>query len=190
MKRFLLGLALAGALAWSGAAGAALVGYTLFTNYVSATYSLPSGVPGGGTQPGFNPINVPNGQTAWVYVTDQPQLCFMIMKTADVANAASGDKVCYTISYSNCGNYTVQSVTLTDVVPCNTIKSTLPALYWGQNSVPSATWATSLAGPWNTSSPNGLSPCAPPTPALYLRWIFSGVTMHKTGYIKYCVTVQ
>lgn len=163
---------------------AAMTAGSLFTNFVSATFSLRTGAPGPDTIPGLDPVNIPNGATAWVFTTDNPGLCMQIFKTAGASTALPGDQVWFTVSYSNCGFASAVSVTLTDIFPCRAIKSGQPTSVWGQTGVPSQTWATSLGGPWNTTAPAGL------TCPLYLRWILPTVSPHKTGYVKYAITIQ
>ena len=168
----------------------------LLTNFASATYSL-SGLDGGTgeggpVEGGINAINVPNSQTAWVLVTETPQLCLQLWKQATdiqgapLASATPGSLVCFTISFSNCGAYTGWSVTITDVLPQNTQKCLcfVPSAVWvSGGTTPSYRWATSLSGPWSVFGDAGRkSP-------LYMRWLLSKVGLHKTGYIRYCVTI-
>ncbi len=160
----------------------------VITNFASATFSLVSGVAGENVVAGKNSLNVPNSQSAWVLVTDQAQLCMQLWKVADDGNwvyqptASPGEKVCFTISYRNCGNVTGRGVTLTDMMPANTMRSYLPVRYT-PGLVPSSTWATSLSGPWLTTSPAGESG------PLYLRWLIATLGLNQSGYINYCVTV-
>jgi hypothetical protein len=94
--------------------------------------------------------------------------------------------LCFEIGFSNCGSVTGFSVYITDVLPANVVKAgSLPGSLWvngGYNSIVTP-WATSLGGTWYTFSNTGLE--AP----LYMRWILGKVGLHKTGYVRYCVTV-
>lgn len=180
------------------AAQPAMAGVTsgmLLTNCATATYALPSGAGVFETDPGVNSINIPNSCTAWVLVTDQPQLCMRIWKTgitfgswAPTTGAYPGTIVCFQIGFSNCGNFSGMSVHLTDMMPSNAVRSTLPPGPVWVSGTPSpvkgsATWATALGGPWNP-----FVPFAQQSPH-YMRWILEPVGMHKTGYIRYCVTI-
>ena len=184
---------LAGLLAGTEARAGILSGM-LLTNFASATFALPSGAAGGEVIQGVDCINVPNSGTAWVLVTDQPQLCLQLWKAVTdirgaplAANPVPGvDLVCFTISFSNCGAYSGFSVLLTDVMPANTVKSGVFILggAWVDGN-PSITprWATSLGGPWYGTSNTGQ------VGVLYLRWLLGSIGMHRSGYIRYCVTV-
>lgn len=182
-----LGLLMAGR-CWGLSSG------TLLTNFVSASFALPGGTWVEDTETGRNSINVPNGATAWVLVTDTPQMCFRIWKYATdwsgnplvPAQQYTGAAICFTIGFSNCGNYSAWAVAITDVMPGNMMRATLGMTFYaigGGTAMTGNFWATSLAGPWNTSSPGGqVGP-------LYMRWIINRVGMHKTGAIKYCGTI-
>src|SRR5262245_37559243 len=58
----------------------------LLTNFASATFSLPSGGGVTDTDAGTNIINIPNSQSAWILVTDSPQLCLKVWKSATDAS--------------------------------------------------------------------------------------------------------
>lgn len=173
---------------------AALASGMLLTNFASATYALPSGAGVGDTDPGTNSINVPNSATAWVIVTDQPQLCLKFWKVpvaygsfAPTTGQYPGNIICFTIGFSNCGNFSGMSVHITDMMPSNVVRSALPPGAAWTTGVPSPVcytgWATALSGPWYSVAAAGqLNPH-------YLRWILCMVGMHKTGYIRYCVTI-
>ncbi len=167
----------------------------LLTNCATATYALPSGAGVNETDPGWNGFAVPNSCTAWVLVTDQPQLCLRLWKVgvefgtwAPTTSQYPGNQVCFQIGFSNCGNFSAVSVHINDMMPSNVVRSPPPIgqVWVTQNATPisgSPLWATSLAGPWNATSPVGqLNPH-------YMRWILNRVGMHKTGYIRYCVTI-
>ena len=167
---------------------------TLLTNFVSASYALPGGTWVEDTDTGRNSINVPNGASAWVLVTDTPQLAFRIWKYASdwsgnplvPAQQYSGGAVCFTIGFSNSGNYSGWAVTITDVMPANMERSAGGMSFYAVGAGTTLTgnyWATSLAGPWNTGSPAGVDG------PLYMRWIINRVGMHKTGAIRYCGTI-
>lgn len=179
----------------AGRAGALLTSGQLMTNFASATYSLPSGAAGQDSDPGVNGLNVGNSASAWVIATDAPQLCLALFKypsdpsgVPQVAGNYPGDYVCFTIGFSNCGAYTASAVTVTDLMPGNTIKGpTPPASFWfagGSGGAPTPSWATDMTGPWLSTTPN--SQVGP----IYLRWIVPRIGYHKTGYIRYCVTIQ
>ena len=192
MKRTLMCAVLVAGLLVGDRAHGLVTSGMLLTNFAPATFALPSGGAGGAVPGGINAINVPNSQTAWVLVTDTPQLCMVLWKSGTtidgttLTGSQSGTLVCFTISFSNCGNYTGFNVNVTDTVPCNTVKSGvfIPGAVWvsGGTSV-DAYWATSLSGPWNTTTSAGQ------TCPLYLRWVLSKVGLHQTGYIRYCVTI-
>lgn len=178
------------------AAQPALAGVTsgmLLTNCATATYALPSGAGVAETDPGVNTINIPNSCTAWVLVTDQPQLCMRLWKIgvqfgswAPTTGQYPGSIVCFQIGFSNCGNFSGMSVHITDMMPSNVVRSALPpGAVWraGSSAGVVPTWATSLGGPWLSVAPTGQ--VAPH----YMRWILDPVGMHKTGYIRYCVTI-
>lgn len=165
----------------------------LLTNFASATYSLSSGGAGGPVEGGINAIGLDNSQTAWVIVTDTPQLCLQLWKQATDMQGVpittpqpAGTRVCFTISFSNCGAFTGWSVMITDVLPENTQKCCpfIPSGLWvSGGTTPSYRWADSLSGPWAGFGDNGR------TSPLYMRWVLSMVGLHKTGYIRYCVTI-
>jgi hypothetical protein len=178
----------------------AIPGGTLLTNFVSASFQLPSGSPGLDVEAGKNNLNLANSQTAWVLITDSPQLCLKLWKQATTSVGlpltAVGvpplpevfpqtDFVCFTISFSNCGGYSGFSVMITDVMPANTVRG---AAIGGSGYIQGAgtitpTWASTLAGPWLGTPPMGqVGP-------LYLRWLLSRVGMNKTGFVRYCLTV-
>ncbi len=167
----------------------------LLTNCASATYMLPGGAQVGQQYviPGVSNINLPQTQCVQVEVTDNPQLCMQLWKTAiDYSGALltgtlPGAGACFQISFSNCGADSAFSVTFTDVLPANVVKAApQPGSIWvsGGTTYSFVGWATTLLGPWYTYTNTGKS--AP----LYMRWILGYVGMHKSGYIKYCVTVQ
>jgi len=178
-----------------GVARAALLPNSCITNFASATFSLPSGAEGtGGIKAGWDPFNVPNRFTFTICASDQPTLCMSASKTTEPTSATiaeSGGLACFTISFSNCGNYSGFSVTITDVMPGNTMRADDSAGPGSKLWVAGGTgmfgcigWATDLDGPWYcTDSPAGQSG------PLYLRWIFARVGMHKSGYVRYCVTI-
>lgn len=167
---------------------------TLLTNFVSASFALPGGTWVEDTDTGRNSINVPNGASCWCLVTDTPQLAFRIWKYAtdwsgnplSPAQQYAGGAVCFTIGFSNSGNYSGWSVTITDVMPANMERSAGGMTFYAIGAGTTLTgnyWATSLAGPWNTGSPAGVDG------PLYMRWIINRVGMHKTGAIRYCGTI-
>ena len=180
----------------AGRGNAAVTSGMLLTNFTSATYALPSGSGVNDTGPGVSIINIPNSASCWTLVTDAPQLCMKLWKTAIADGNGTplrpppsrypGDLLCFQIGFSNCGGFTGWSVLVTDVLPANVVKAqSLPGSLWvagGYQSILTP-WATSLAGPWYTYSNTGL--VAP----LYMRWLLGRVGMNKTGYVRYCVTV-
>mgnify|MGYP001580060660 FL=1 len=168
----------------------------LLTNFVSATFSLPGGSGVSSSGPGVSMINIPNSASTWVLVTDSPQLCMKGWKVAlgdpngtrlsDPPSVYPGDLLCFEIGFSNCGGLTMWSVTLNDALPANVVKApAMPGNVWvqgGYSSI-SVSWATSLGGPWYSSSDAGQA--AP----MHIRWILGKVGMNQTGYVRYCVTV-
>ena len=189
MMRGMVVLALVAVL---GGRSEALTSGQLLTNFASATFNLPSGGPALDVDGGTNVINIPNSQTAWVIVTDSPQLCMKLWKTATdtawnpITSQFPGGTVCFQISFSNCGGYSGFSVILTDVLPANVVKANAAGgTFWvsGGNGTISSIWATSLAGPWSNGTNTGL------TAPLYMRWILGRVGMGKSGYVRYCATV-
>lgn len=189
----MVGMLVALALA-AGEAVATVTSGQLLTNFTSATYALPSGSGVDATSPGVSIINIPNGASCWVLVTDAPQLCMKLWKTAIAdpygapvgTGVYPGDMLCFQIGFSNCGGYTGWSVHVTDVLPANTVKSpSMPFSLWvagGYQSI-STPWAKDLGGPWYLTSNAGQ------TAPLYMRWLLGKVGMGKTGYIRYCVSV-
>jgi hypothetical protein len=168
----------------------------LLTNFMTVTFALPSGTGVDHTDPGVSMINIPNAASAWVLVTDSPQMCIAGWKTflsdgngtplSAPAGRYPGDLLCFQIGFSNCGSFTGWSVHITDVLPANVVKAaSQPGSMWvsGGYQTIQTPWATSLGGPWYTYSNTGL--VAP----LYMRWLLGRVGMHKTGYVRYCVTV-
>ena len=191
MTRGMMGLMI-GAVLVARSASAILSSGQLLTNFASATFNLPSGGPVTDTDAGTNAINIPNPQTAWVIVTDSPQLCMKLWKRATdlawnpITTQYPGSPICFEISFSNCGGYTGFSVIVTDVLPANVVKINAPAgSFWvsGGSGVNTPIWATDLAGPWFGGTNTGL------TAPLYMRWILGRVGMHKTGFIRYCTQV-
>jgi len=191
LTRYAVLLSLVGALT-PGAARAIASG-TLLTNFVSASFQLPSGYPG----TNYKGIS----QTSWILITDNPSLCMQSWKQATnivgTPMALTGtppmpeafaqtDFVCFTVSFSNCGGYSGFSVAITDVMPENTVRgAAMPGSVFARGGYGSASalWALSLAGPWLSTDPVGqVGP-------LYLRWVLDHVGMHKTGYVRYCLTV-
>ena len=177
---------LAGGSAWGISTG------TLLTNFVSASFALPGGTWVEDTQAGKNPLNVPNSQTAWVLCTDNPQLCFQIWKYASTrdgtplvpAQQFSGQEVCFTIGFSNCGAFSAWAVQVTDVMPANMARGGFMSFFgMGGASLTDNWWATALGGPWNTGSAAGLSG------PLYMRWMINRLGMHRSGAIRYCGTI-
>ncbi len=203
-KRTLFSGLVAGGCLAGGLAVAALLPNACITNFASATFALPSGGSGNinngvvspnyGVKPGTDPYNVPNSFTAAICASDQPSLCMSAWKTTEPPTATvaeSGGLVCFTISFSNCGNYSGFSVMITDVMPGNTQRADDTAgpasKLWvagGLQPLGNIVWATGLAGPWyDTDSPVGqVGP-------LYFRWGFDHIGMHKTGYVRYCVSI-
>ena len=180
----------AAAVLLAGSAGAMWQSGALLTNFVSATFSLPSGSAGGGVKAGVDPMNVPNLFTRWICVTDQPQLCMSAGKNVEPPTqtaAEVGNMVCFTVSFSNCGNYSAFGVTITDVMPVNTMHTGVSALWVAGHyqSFGCIGWATSMAGPWYCAG----EPVAGQVGPLYLRWVLARVGMHKSGYVRYCVTI-
>jgi hypothetical protein len=183
--------AVAGAAALvSARAGAALSSGALITNFASATFSLPSGSAGDTIptmSPGFR------SQTAAVLVTDLPQLCMGVWKRAiqfgtwaPITGAYPGNIVCFEIGFSNCGVNSGFSVVFYDSMPGNVVRApSFPGSSWvsGGGGFITASWATSMAGPWNTLS--GAGQTAPH----YLRWVMSQLGMGKSGFLRYCVTI-
>jgi len=178
----------------------ALAGGTLLTNFATASFQLPSGSPGTSVDPGKNNLNQANSQTAWVLVTDSPQLCLKLWKQATNSIGTpltpvgipplpevfpQTDFVCFTISFSNCGGYSGFAVMITDVMPPGTVRGAAiggSGYVQGGGSI-TPTWANAMAGPWY-----GLPPMGQIGP-LYLRWILQKVGMNKTGFVRYCLTV-
>ncbi len=173
----------------------------LLTNFTTATYALPSGSGVDTTDTGVSCINIANSASAWVLVTDAPQLCMKLWKTAikdangtaytgpypaTLGGVYPQTMVCFQIGFSNCGGFTGFSVTVTDMLPTNVVKGqSLPGSVWvmgGYGSI-ATPWASTLAGPWYTGS--NMGQVAP----MYMRWLLGRVGMGKTGYIRYCVTV-
>jgi len=187
--------AVAGVIAMTSAtAQALLTSGQLLTNFASATFNLPSRGQALDTDGGTNLFNIPNSQTAWVLITDSPQLCMKLWKKPmdtnwnPITSQFPGGKVCFQISFSNCGGYSGFSVMLTDVLPANVTMSTVGGggAFWisGGYGTISSIWATSLGGPWISGVTNtGL------TAPLYMRWILGHVGMGKSGYVRYCATV-
>ena len=161
----------------------------ILTNFVSATYALPSGAGGFETVRQCKDIyNVTCVQSRWICVSDQPQLCMSAWKTTEPVTASvaeSGNLVCFSIGFCNCGSYSGFSVTITDAVPANT-SMTAQTKVWvngGYAPLGGPNWANSLAGPWyNTDVTGQVGP-------LYMRWVITKVGMRKTGYIGYCVNI-
>lgn len=176
----------------SATAEALLTSGQLLTNFASATFNLPSGGAALDTDGGTSNFNLPNSQTAWVLITDSPQLCMKLWKQPTdtnwnpITSQFPGGKVCFQISFSNCGGYTGFSVMLTDVLPANVTMST-GGTFWISGGYQSITtcWATSLGGPWFCNSLTNTGLTAP----LYMRWILGHVGMGKSGFIRYCATV-
>ena len=168
----------------------------LLTNFVSATFALIEGDGVDMSGPGVNVFIIPNSATAWVIIVDTPQLCMEGWKRAIADGSgtplpppgtrAPGDLLCFEIGFSNCGEFTGFSVTITDVLPANVVKAaTMPGGLWVNGGYQSilTPWATALGGPWYTFSNTGL------VQPLYMRWLLGKVGLHKTGYVRYCVTV-
>ena len=196
VTKFGLGLATAAALLVVAAqrTPAALTSGQLLTNFASATFNLPGGANvKGEEQPGTNNVNVPNSATAWVLITDQPQLCLTLRKDAisttgaPMASQYPGSVVCFQVSFSNCGGFSGFSVMITDTMPGNVTRAIpFAGSFWtvGAGATVQPTWSSSLGGPWYGNADAGqLSPH-------YMRWLINRVGMHKTGYIRYCVTIQ
>jgi hypothetical protein len=196
-----MGMVLLAAVLAGGRVLAAVSSGLLLTNFTSATYSLPSGSGVDGTDTGVSCINIPNGASAWVLVTDSPQLCLRLWKTAIqdgngtpfagpypvvIGGKMPGEMICFQIGFSNCGGFTGFSVTITDLLPTNVVKAqSLPGSFWvsgGYGSILTP-WASSLAGPWAGGTNAGQM--AP----LYMRWLIGRVGMGKSGYVRYCVTI-
>jgi hypothetical protein len=197
-KAVAVGVLLAG-MVLSREAGATLTlqANALITNFVSATYALPSGAAGFGTNKTcFDIFNVACIQSRWICVTDIPQLCMSAWKLVNIptpptTNVVSGQLVCFEIGFCNCGSYSGFSVTLTDAIPANTVKADdaagPPSKLWingGYGNLGGPMWATAQGGPWyvTDSSAGQIGP-------LYMRWIFGRVGMRKTGFVRYCVTI-
>lgn len=195
MRMRVAGLAVGLAVMLAGRTWALFASGQLLTNFASATYSLPSGAAGQDSDPGVNGLNVGNSASAWVVATDAPQLCLALFKypsdvygAPQVAGNYPGDFVCFTIGFSNCGGYTISNVTVTDQMPGNTMRAgTYPFSTYvtgGSGGAPTPSWATDLTGPWTGA------PVAGQIGPIYLRWTIKYVGYHKTGYLRYCVTIQ
>jgi len=196
-----MGMVLLAAVLAGGRALGAVSSGLLLTNFTSATYALPSGSGVETTDTGISCLNIANGASAWVLVTDAPQLCMKLWKTA-ISDASGtpnptpypatlmgkypGDMVCFQIGFSNCGGFTGFSVTITDLLPYWVVKGqSLPGSVWvngGYGSI-GTPWASSLSGPWYLGT--NMGQVAP----LYMRWLLGKVGYGKTGYIRYCVTI-
>jgi hypothetical protein len=196
--RLVLAVAVAGVLFPGHGARAALTSGMLLTNFASATFSLPSGSAGTEVSGGKNPMNIPNSQTAWVLVTDLPQLCMKLWKQATNIQGAplvpaeaygQTDLVCFTISFTNCTGLSAWTITVTDIMPGNTVKSGVfinaPVWTRGTGNTITPQWATDLTGPWYGPSVPNAGQLGP----LYLRWLLQYVGMYKSGYIRYCLTI-
>ncbi len=185
-----------------------LLGNALLTNFASATFSVTnsnSSTSTTWTYPGIDNLNVANTFSRWVCITDTPQMCMMAWKrTVSVTGvepipggyAPSGDLLCFTISFSNCGNYSGFNVIITDIVPANTIvapSSAGPPKIWvrGNYGMPGCLrgWSNDYWGPYDCSS-TGAGSAEGKVGPIYLRWQLAYVGMHKSGFIRYCVTVQ
>ena len=173
----------------------ALGANAILTNFVSATYALPSGAGGFETVRQCKDIyNVTCVQSRWICVSDQPQLCMQAWKNTEPVTqtiAESGNLVCFNIGFCNCGSYSGFNVTITDAVPANTSMADAAAgpvsKIWvngGYTPLGGPVWSnTDLNGPWyNTDVTGQVGP-------LYMRWVLTKVGMRKTGYIRYCVTI-
>jgi len=187
----ILGAVLAVAMVAGGMAHAvAGSGWPILTNFVSASYALPSGAPGFETVKACrDTFNVPCLPSRWICVSDQPQLCMQAWKNTvpvTMTVAETGNMVCFNIGFCNCGSYSGFNVTITDMVPLNTQWSDQPTMIWvngGYIPLGGPNWANSLGGPWyNTVADGQAGP-------LYMRWVLTKVGMRKTGYIRYCVTI-
>lgn len=166
----------------------------ILTNFVSATYALPSGAGGFETVRQCKDIyNVTCVQSRWICVSDQPQLCMTAWKMTEPVTQTvveSGNLVCFNIGFCNCGSYSGFNVTITDAVPANTSMADAAAgplsKIWvngGYTPLGGPNWSNDLAGPWyNTDVTGQVGP-------LYMRWVLTKVGMRKTGYIRYCVTI-
>lgn len=190
------GIVLAWSLLPAGHAVAVVSSGLLLTNFLSATYALPSGAGVDEYKTGIGIGSVPNSASAWVLAGTAPALCMASWKLvradgsgAQFANPGpeSGDTLCFEIGFSNCGTVSGFAVTVTDALPANvTASQSVPGGVWvcGGGAAPFVGWASSLAGPWNTGSWEGQQ-----APA-YLRWVLDRVGMHKSGFIRYCAVVQ
>lgn len=180
------------AMAAAQSAPAGVTSGLLLTSFASATYSYPSGLGATATSPGLDANGYALSATSWGLVTDQPQLCMKSWKVptdlagAPLAGSYSGSAVVYTVGFSNCGSFSGFSVKITDILPGNVVRgASLPGEIWvkGGGSPVFVGWATSMAGPWLQTTPEGQ--VAPH----YIRWILDRVGMHKTGYVRYVVTI-
>lgn len=171
---------------------AALASGMLLTNFVSATFSFPNGLSSNVSLPGLYANGSPRSATTRTLVTDQPSLCMRTWKTArdtagtPLAGLYAGSAVTYEVSFSNCGSASAFSVKITDILPAGVMRGdTVADSLWigGGGSAVFVGWATSISGPWLETPPAGQ-----PGPH-YARWILDHVGQHRTGFVRYVVTI-
>ena len=174
---------------------------TKLTNYVKGKFNLASGSLIEETIPGKSPLNIANSASAWVVVTDEPQLCFSLDKVAQkrpplwtlTPQASPGERLCFTVSFSNCGTQTVYTVNIRDRTPANVIMESpwLPVFWVGQpNATVSIEWYEIGSDvPSNDPIAGQVGPIDLDM-TFYITDPFApGITIGVSGYINYCVTV-
>ena len=160
----------------------------LLENYSAGQFIMGGGATEYIKKAGFDRYGFPNSFTAWVLVTDTPQLCLRVWKTASFTTAEVGSEVCFTISFSNCGGYSGFNVTLIDYLPENVMFGFPPLdQRWIDGpALGNIYWSTvSADGPWILATENIYGQIGP----IYVKWRFSFLGIEKSGYQRYCVTI-
>lgn len=185
-------LALVAGFLLPGRAGALLVEGDEYLNFAYGSFHLSSGTEVTETITGLNPYRVTRSATAWVVVSDLPQLCMAVHKVAQdpdtgeiITQAFSGQRVCFTITYSNCGTALPHSYELIDRTPANVVISNEMGFY----PMPGNFDWRYPGEPTFTDEP--LEDVEGP---IEMRWSAfytgtEGFTPGRSGYIYYCVTV-
>lgn len=175
----------------------ALTSGIYLTNYVKGMFSLASGATIAETIPGRSKINIPNSASAWVLVTDEPQLCFAITKVAMnkipswvlMPQASPGQRLCFTVSFSNCGTQTVQSLVIRDRTPSNvSMEASWDPKYW-YDIPPAEQKPITINWFMPGSSVPELGYIGGQVGPIDIEFTFYDVRIGVSGYINYCVTV-
>ncbi len=108
-------------------------------------------------------------------------------ETSNSGYACSGERIVYTIAFSNIGDGTALDLTLTSTVSGAMVFEPGSLEFWAQSDdlgtpvLLSSAYGNGLLGPWTDGDP--------PVPASYLQWRVNRLAPGKSAMIRYAATV-